>query len=150
MIISVVADRRRRAALSPGRPPLMRAVRARCALRWSQNRTVAHRARTALRRGFGQPVRYAVLLAGALPVLAFPAPNLEFLAWVGLVPGLMLMLAAPTRREAGVRGWWFGAGYLLAAMYWLLPNLGPGLLLIAIVLGALWAGVGSPSGYTRG
>ncbi len=83
-----------------------------------------------------------MLLAGALPVLAFPAPNLEFLAWVGLVPGLMLMLAAPTRREAGVRGWWFGAGYLLAAMYWLAPNLGPGLLLIAIVLGALWAGVG--------
>lgn len=75
-------------------------------------------------------------------MLAFPAPNLAFLAWVGLVPGLMLMLAAPTRREAGVRGWWFGAGYLLAALYWLVPNLGPGLLLIAMALGALWAGVG--------
>jgi apolipoprotein N-acyltransferase len=83
-----------------------------------------------------------VLVAGALPVLAFPAPNLELLAWVGLVPGLLLMVAAPTRREAAVRGWWFGTGYLLAAMYWLAPNLGPGLLLVAIVLGFLWSGVG--------
>ncbi len=75
-------------------------------------------------------------------MLAFPAANLEFLAWVGLVPGLALMRAAPTRREAAARGWWFGAGYLLAAMYWLAPNLGPGLLLVAVVLGFLWTAVG--------
>jgi apolipoprotein N-acyltransferase len=93
-------------------------------------------------RGFRQPVRYAVLLCGGIPVLAFPAANLEFLAWIGLVPGLALMHAAPTRREAAARGWWFGAGYLLAAMYWLAPNLGPGLLLVAIVLGFLWSTVG--------
>jgi apolipoprotein N-acyltransferase len=93
-------------------------------------------------RAFRQPVRYALLLAGALPVLAFPAANLEFLAWFGLIPGLALMRAAPTRREAAVRGWWFGTGYLLAAMYWLAPNLGPGLLLVAVVLGFLWTAVG--------
>jgi apolipoprotein N-acyltransferase len=83
-----------------------------------------------------------VLAAGALLVLAFPDANIELLAWVGLVPGLLLMAAAPTRREAVVRGWWFGTGYLLATMYWLAPNLGPGLLLIAILLGFLWTGVG--------
>jgi apolipoprotein N-acyltransferase len=83
-----------------------------------------------------------VLLAGALPILAFPDPNLEWLAWIGLIPGLLLMVSAPTRREAAVRGWWFGTGYLLAALYWLIPNLGPGLLLVAIVIGALFAGVG--------
>ena len=93
-------------------------------------------------RAFRQPARYGALLAGAIPVLAFPAANLEFLAWFGLVPGLALMRAAATRREAAVRGWWFGAGYLLAAMYWLAPNLGPGLLLVAIVLGVLWSVVG--------
>jgi apolipoprotein N-acyltransferase len=93
-------------------------------------------------RGFAQPARYAALLAGALPVLAFPAPNLEFLAWIGLVPGLLTLRAAPSGREAAVRGWWFGAGYLLAALYWLIPNLGPGLLLVVIVLGAPWTGVG--------
>jgi len=83
-----------------------------------------------------------VLLAGALPVLAFPAMNIEFLAWFALVPGLLLMRAAPTGREALVRGCWFGTGYLLAAIYWLIPNLGPGLLAVAIVLGSLWGGVG--------
>ena len=76
-------------------------------------------------RALAQPVRYGALLAGALPVLAFPAPNLEFLGWIGLVPGLLLMRGAPSRREAAVRAWWFGTGYLLVAMYWLLPNLGP-------------------------
>jgi apolipoprotein N-acyltransferase len=95
-----------------------------------------------IRRALGQPVRYAVLVSGAIPILAFPAANLEFLGWIGLLPGLALMQAAPTRREAAVRGWWFGTGYLLAAMYWLTPNLGPAVLLVAIVLGFLWTAVG--------
>ncbi len=96
---------------------------------------------------FSRPARYAALLAGALPVLAFGSLNLEFLAWFGLVPGLLLMRAAPTWREAAVRGWWFGAGYLLMALYWLTPNLGPALLLVVIVLGAPWAGVGAAAWF---
>ena len=98
-------------------------------------------------RVFSRPVHYAALLAGALPVLAFGSLNLEFLAWFGLVPGLLLMRAAPTWREAAVRGWWFGAGYLLMALYWLTPNLGPALLLVVIVLGAPWAGVGAAAWF---
>ncbi|HEY7146174.1 MAG TPA: apolipoprotein N-acyltransferase, partial [Streptosporangiaceae bacterium] len=94
-------------------------------------------------RAFAQPLRYAALIAGGVPVLAFPAPNLEYLGWFGLVPGLLLMHAAADRREAAIRGWWFGAGFLLAALYWLAPNLGPGLLLIAVLLGALWSCVGA-------
>jgi apolipoprotein N-acyltransferase len=97
-------------------------------------------------RGLGhalaEPARYGALVAGALPVLAFPAPNLEFLAWFALVPGLLLMRGAPTAREAAVRAWWSGAGFVMAAHYWLAPNIGPALLLVAIVLGACWAGVG--------
>jgi apolipoprotein N-acyltransferase len=89
-------------------------------------------------RSLAKPARYAALAAGALPVLAFPAANLEFLAWLGLVPGMLIIRAAPTRREAAVRGWWLGTGYLLAAMYWLGPEIGPALLLIAVVLGVLW------------
>ena len=88
-----------------------------------------------------RPARYAALLAGALPVLAFPAPDLAFLAWFGLVPGLLLMRAAPTVREAAVRGWWFGTGYMLLAHYWLAPNIGPGLLLAGLAFGFLWTGV---------
>jgi len=93
-------------------------------------------------RGFRQPARWAAMAGGALPVLAFPAPNLEWLGWVGLVPGFVLMHRAPTRREAWVRGWWFGVGYLLAAMYWLAPNIGPALLLMAVAFGFLLSGVG--------
>jgi apolipoprotein N-acyltransferase len=93
-------------------------------------------------RALRQPWRYAALVVGALPVLAFPAANLEFLGWIGLVPGLAVMRAAPTGREAAVRGWWFGTGYLLAALYWMTPNIGPAVLLVAIVFGFLCSGVG--------
>ena len=57
------------------------------------------------------------------------------MAWFGLVPGLLLMRASPSAREAAVRGWWFGTGFLLASLYWLAPNLGPGLLLVAACIG---------------
>jgi apolipoprotein N-acyltransferase len=94
-------------------------------------------------RSLGKPIWWAALAAGALPVLAFPAPNLEFLAWFGLVPGLLIMRTAPSLREAVVRAWWFGAGFMLAGHYWLAPNIGPALLLVAVALGALWTGVGA-------
>jgi len=83
------------------------------------------------------------LLCGALPVLAFPAPNWSWLAWFGLVPGLLLMRSASTAGRGALTGWWFGAGYLLAALYWLIPNLGPGLLPIVAILGVLWGGAGA-------
>jgi apolipoprotein N-acyltransferase len=94
-------------------------------------------------RGLGKPARYAALASGALPVLAFPAPNIEVLGWIGLVPGLLVFRAAPGAREAAVRGWWFGTGFILAAHYWLVPNIGPALLLVAVLLGGLWTGVGA-------
>jgi apolipoprotein N-acyltransferase len=87
--------------------------------------------------------RLPVLLAGALPVLAFPRPGLDWLAWVALLPGLLLARSAPTGREAARRGWWFGGGFIIAALYWLVPTIGPGLLLLAVAAGALWA----PWGY---
>jgi apolipoprotein N-acyltransferase len=87
--------------------------------------------------------RLPVLVAGALPVLAFPRPGLDWLAWVALMPGLLLARSAPTGREAAKRGWWFGGGFILAALYWLVPTIGPGLLLLAVAAGALWA----PWGY---
>ena len=96
----------------------------------------------AVGRSLAHPVRYAVLAAGGLPVLVFPAPNLEFLAWFALVPGLLAMHRSPSAREAAVRGGWFGAGYLFATLWWLVPNIGPALLLVAVGFGALWAGVG--------
>src|SRR5260370_37539156 len=90
-----------------------------------------------------QPPRYAALAAGVLPGLAFPAPSLGFLAWVVLVPGLLLMRGAPSAREAAVRAWWFGTGFIMAAHYWLMPNTGPALLLVATALGSWWAADGA-------
>jgi apolipoprotein N-acyltransferase len=83
-----------------------------------------------------------MLLCGALLVLAFPDVNLEFLAWFGLVPGLVLIIRSPTEREGGIRGWWLGAGYLIAALYWMAPEIGPGVLLVAAVFGVLWVPFG--------
>src|ERR1700760_4976019 len=72
-----------------------------------------------------RPARWAALLAGAVPRLAFPAPDLSVVAWFGLVPGLLIIRRSPSAREAAVRGWWLGCGYIVAAMYWLPPGVGP-------------------------
>ena len=93
-------------------------------------------------RAFAKPFRYAALAAGALPALAFPQLNLEFLGWCGLVPAILIIRAAPSGREAAVRGWWLGAGFILASLYWLIPSIGPALLLVAVVFGVLWTGFG--------
>jgi apolipoprotein N-acyltransferase len=101
-----------------------------------------------LRSALVKPVRWiwsvrgVMLVCGALLVLAFPDVNFEFLAWFGLVPGLVLIVRSPTAREGGVRAWWLGAGYLIAALYWLAPQIGPGVLLVAAVFGALWVPFG--------
>jgi apolipoprotein N-acyltransferase len=87
-------------------------------------------------------VRRLMLLAGALLVLTFPAANLEFLAWFGLVPGLVLIVRSPSAREGGIRAWWLGAGYLIAALYWMAPEIGPAVLLVAAVVGVLWVPFG--------
>jgi apolipoprotein N-acyltransferase len=87
-------------------------------------------------------VRRLMLLAGALPILSFPAANLEFLAWFGLVPGLVLIARSPSAREGGIRAWWLGAGYLIAALYWMAPEIGPAVLLVAGVVGVLWVPFG--------
>jgi len=83
-----------------------------------------------------------MLLLGALLILAFPAPNLEWLAWFGLVPGLVLIVRSPTAREGGIRAWWLGAGYLIAALYWMAPEIGPAVLLVGAVFGVLWVPFG--------
>jgi apolipoprotein N-acyltransferase len=89
-------------------------------------------------RALRRPARWGALAAGAvLAVLIFPAPDLSVLAWFTLVPGLMVIRNAPTAREAGVRGWWLASGYIMAAMYWLAPEIGPGLLLVAVAPGVL-------------
>jgi apolipoprotein N-acyltransferase len=85
-------------------------------------------------------MRWLSFLASGVPViLVFPAPSLSYLAWFALVPGMVLFTRAATTREAVARGWWFGAGYLIAMLYWMAPEIGPGLLLLGAVFGWMWS-----------
>ncbi len=84
------------------------------------------------------PARGLAGLTGAIPAFAFPAPGMRVLGFVGLVPLMLVVRMASTRREAAVRAWWGGTGFFLAACYWLAPNTGPFLLMITVVLGATW------------
>ncbi|WP_367324709.1 apolipoprotein N-acyltransferase [Streptomyces sp. HUAS ZL42] len=81
----------------------------------------------------------AAVLAGALPVLAFPAPSLWWFAYVAVVPWILLARSAPTGKRAAYDGWSGGFGFMLAMHHWLLPNLHVFTLVIAALLGALWA-----------
>ncbi|MDX3314155.1 apolipoprotein N-acyltransferase [Streptomyces sp. ME08-AFT2] len=79
------------------------------------------------------------VLAGALPVPAFPAPALWWWAYLALVPWILLIRSAPTFRRAAFDGWSGGFGFMLAMHHWLLPDLHVFTLVIAALLGALWA-----------
>ncbi|GAU70997.1 apolipoprotein N-acyltransferase [Streptomyces sp. NBRC 110611] len=81
----------------------------------------------------------AVVLAGAVPALTFPAPSWWWLAFLALVPWLLLVRSAPTYRRAALDGWLGGTGFMLAVHHWLLPNLHVFILVLALLLGALWA-----------
>ncbi|MER6412814.1 apolipoprotein N-acyltransferase [Streptomyces humidus] len=78
-------------------------------------------------------------LAGALPVLAFPAPALWWWAYLALVPWILLARSAPTGRRAAYDGWAGGFGFMLAMHHWLLPDLHVFTLVLAALLGGLWA-----------
>ena len=98
------------------------------------------RLRSRLLRPFRYPVRWLAFLAGGVPaVLVFPGPSLSYLAWFALVPAMVLFTRAGTTREAIARGWWFGAGYLIAILQWMTPEIGPGVVLIGGVFGCMWS-----------
>jgi apolipoprotein N-acyltransferase len=91
-------------------------------------------------RQLKHPARWTAFLAGGVPaILVFPGPSLSYLAWFALVPGMVLFTRAATTREAVARGWWFGAAYLIAMLYWMALQIGPGLLLIGAVFGCMWS-----------
>ncbi|MER5756495.1 apolipoprotein N-acyltransferase [Streptomyces sp. NPDC002088] len=92
-------------------------------------------------RWLASPWRRAALaaLAGALPVLAFPAPSLWWFAYAALVPWILLARSAPNGKRAAYDGWAGGFGFMLGMHHWLLPNLHVFTLVIAGLLGVLWA-----------
>ncbi|MCC3772689.1 apolipoprotein N-acyltransferase, partial [Streptomyces sp. UNOC14_S4] len=85
------------------------------------------------------PRAAATVLVGALPALTFPVPAWWWFAYVALVPWLLLIRSAATARRAALDGWLGGAGFLLAVHHWLLPSLHIFILVLAALLGVLWA-----------
>ncbi len=73
-----------------------------------------------------------------MPALAFPAVAWWWLAWIGLVPLLLVVRAAPNSAQGALRAWAGLAAFILVTQYWLWPVTGPLLLLYGIGLGALW------------
>jgi apolipoprotein N-acyltransferase len=93
-----------------------------------------------LKRWFGRPARWLSFLAGGVPgILVFPAVNLSYVAWFALVPAIVLFARSRSPREAVARGWWFGAGMVIAMLWWMAPEIGPGLPLVGVVAGGLYA-----------
>ena len=82
--------------------------------------------------------RLWAFLTGWLPTLSLPRPSLWWFAYLALIPLLLLARSAATPREAALRGWLWGGGFVLGMYYWLLPNLTVFLAVIAAVLGLLW------------
>jgi len=80
----------------------------------------------------------AALVFGTVPAFAFPAPSCWWLAWVGLVPLLLVVRAAPSSWSGAVRAWLGVGAFVLTTQYWLASSIGPALALLAIGLGALW------------
>ncbi|WP_327322131.1 apolipoprotein N-acyltransferase [Streptomyces sp. NBC_01210] len=81
----------------------------------------------------------AAVAAGALPVLAFPEPSLWWFAYIALVPWMLLVRSAPTARRAAVDGWLGGIGFMIAVHHWLVPSLHVFLVVLAALLGLMWA-----------
>lgn len=81
----------------------------------------------------------AAVLAGALLALAYPAPSLWWFAYGALVPWLLLIRSAPTAGRAALDGWLGGLAFMVAVHHWLLPSLHVFTVLIAALLGLLWA-----------
>ncbi|MEG9552450.1 MULTISPECIES: apolipoprotein N-acyltransferase [Streptomyces griseus group] len=79
------------------------------------------------------------LLSGALPALAFPAPGLWWFAYGALVPWLLLIRTARSPRRAALDGWIGGIGFVIAVHHWLMPSLHVFIVLLAALLGLLWA-----------
>jgi apolipoprotein N-acyltransferase len=59
------------------------------------------------------------VLCPLLLVLSFPDFNLSLLAWVGLVPLLVVIASQPTRRRSFLCGWLAGTAFFYGTCYWL-------------------------------
>jgi apolipoprotein N-acyltransferase len=70
--------------------------------------------------------------------LSFAPFGQFYLAWVGLVPWLLVVRETRSQRAAFLWGWLAGIVFFTANMWWLAYVTGPGLVALMVVLGLYW------------
>lgn len=91
----------------------------------------AVRARRWALRGLALPV-------GGVLALAFPAVGAWWLAWIGLVPLVLLSARAESYADAAWRSSLAAVGFFLVLFHWLLPHVGLLAVAVGVVAGAVW------------
>src|SRR5207248_2564507 len=80
-----------------------------------------------------------ILLSIILLSLALPPLKQFYLAWVGLVPWLLVVSSTSSKKAAFLWSWFGGAVFFLINMWWLSHVTGPGVIALVIYLGVFFA-----------
>jgi apolipoprotein N-acyltransferase len=80
-----------------------------------------------------------ILLTVLLLSLSFAPFGQFYLAWVGLVPWLLVVRSSRSQRAAFLWGWLVGILFFTANMWWLAYVTGPGMVGLMIMCGLYWA-----------
>ena len=89
--------------------------------------------------GIRWPAKVGLILLTVLLLSLSFAPFAQFyLAWVGLVPWLLLVRNTRSQVTAFLWGWIAGVLFFVANMWWLAYVTGPGMVALMVVLGLYW------------
>ncbi len=80
-----------------------------------------------------------LLLSVALLTFSFAPFGQFYLAWVGLVPWLLVLRRTRSQRASFLWSWLTGVLFFTANMWWLAYVTGPGLVALMLLLGLYWA-----------
>ena len=93
------------------------------------------------RRWWGKSL--LLLLTIALLTFSFAPFKQFYLAWIGLIPWLIVLRWCRSPVTAFFWSWIGGVGFFIANMWWLAWVTGPGMIALMVVLGLYWGVAGS-------
>jgi apolipoprotein N-acyltransferase len=89
------------------------------------------------------PVRVGMLLLGVILLSLSQAPvNQFYLAWLGLVPWLLVVHSTTTKKGAFFWSWFGGTAFFATNMWWLWKVTGPGMIALVVYLGLFFGFAG--------
>jgi len=88
-------------------------------------------------RRLGQPL--LVLMSAALLTPAFAPMDQSYLAWVGLIPWLLMIHRCRSQRSAFLWSWLGGTLFFVVNMWWMADITLPGMIALTIYCGIYWA-----------